>query len=322
MINTTWFIFDHAPRLSRVEFGESPTRGAGTDHADHMLDGPFRGTEARTRGLLTRGELYGPRFRRLFPDVFAPAELEPTLLIRSMAAYLLVEGIGGVLGGYSAARLSDIDCAPHTAVAEVLVPRYVRARPDLAVRFGTPAESDIATVRGCRVTTPLCTSWDLGRRLPLVEAVVALDALAHGGAFDPAELLVRRTERPGARGSRGLDAAVALADPRAESPMETRLRLAIVQAGLPRPEVQYRVMDDDGYPLTRVDLAYPDVRLALEYDGEHHFDRRQGERDRRRDSLLAGCGWETMRLTSNDMGPELPHTVRQITDLRAFRARR
>jgi hypothetical protein len=287
-----------------------------------MLDGPFRGTEARSRGLLTRGELNGPRFRRLFPGVFAPADLEPTLLIRSPAAYLLVEKIAGVLGGYSAARLLDADWAPYAAPAEVRVPRYVRARPDLAVRFGTAAESDVTTVRGCRVTAHLRTSWDLARRLPLVEAVVAVDALAHGGAFDPSELLARRAGEPGARGSRRLDAIVALADPRAESPMETRLRLALLHAGLPRPAVQYRVLDEDGFPLARVDLAYPDVRLAIEYDGEHHFDRRQGERDRRRDSLLAGYGWATMRLTKGDMGWELPHTVRQIADLRAFRARR
>ena len=175
-----------------------------------MLHGPFRGADARSLGLVTLSELYGPRFRRLLPDSFAPADLDPTLLLRSMAAYLPVEKIGGVLGGYSAARLSDIDSAPDTAVAEVLVPRYVRARPDLAVRFGTPAGSDIATARGCRVTTILRTSCDLARRLPLVEAVVAVDALARGGAFEPPRLLARRTESPGARGSRRLDAVVEL----------------------------------------------------------------------------------------------------------------
>ncbi|MDT7665517.1 MAG: hypothetical protein QOD04_5073, partial [Pseudonocardiales bacterium] len=60
------------------------------------LDAPFRGSEARALGLVGRGELYGPRFVRLFPDVFAPVALEPDLAVRSLAAYLLVRDRGGV----------------------------------------------------------------------------------------------------------------------------------------------------------------------------------------------------------------------------------
>lgn len=68
-----------------------------------------------------------------------------------------------------------------------------------------------------------------------------------------------------------------MADPRAESPMETRLRL--VRAGLPRPDVQYRVVNEYGIVLVRVDLAYPSARLTIEYDGSEHYTRRRGERD-------------------------------------------
>ena len=57
-------------------------------------DGPFRGSAAVTAGLLTRGVLRGPRFQRLFPDVYAPAHLENDLLLRSRAAGVLIAGTG------------------------------------------------------------------------------------------------------------------------------------------------------------------------------------------------------------------------------------
>lgn len=84
------------------------------------------------------------------------------------------------------------------------------------MRYGRAEGADVAEALGCRVTSPPRTAWDLARRLSLVEAVVAVDALAHGATFAPAELLVRR----GARRCRRVDRIVALADPRAESPME------------------------------------------------------------------------------------------------------
>jgi hypothetical protein len=87
----------------------------------------------------------------------------------------------------------------------------------------------------------------------------------------------------GARGCRRLASVVALSDPRAESPMETRLRVGLVGAGLAVPEVQYPIVDEHGFTLARVDLAYPAARLAVEYDGALHFDRRRAELDRRRE---------------------------------------
>ncbi|MDT7683966.1 MAG: hypothetical protein QOG57_4276, partial [Pseudonocardiales bacterium] len=213
------------------------------------LDAPFRGSEARALGLVGRGELYGPRFVRLFPDVFAPVALEPDLAVRSLAAYLLVRDRGGVLAGYSAARLLGADCAPRNAPAEVLVPGYVRAHRGLRIGYAWVPEPDVTLAAGCRVTTAPRTGWDLARRLPLVEAVVAVDALAHRTAFDPADLLARRAGEPGARGCRRLASVVALSDPRAESPMETRLRVGLVRAGLPVPEVQYPIVDEEGFTL-------------------------------------------------------------------------
>jgi very-short-patch-repair endonuclease len=111
---------------------------------------------------------------------------------------------------------------------------------------------------------------------------------------------------------RGLDEVVALSDSRAESPPETRLRVLLRRAGLPAPEVQYRVEDEHGFVVARVDLAYPAAKLAIDYDGSTHFDRRQTDRDRDRDLELGDLGWDTMRFGSLDLETG-PQTVRRVT---------
>jgi len=283
-----------------------------------MLTGPFRGDEALAAGTVTRNELYGPRFRRLFPGVFVPAGLAVDFAVRTRAAYLLVKDRGGVLAGYSAALLLGADCAPRNAPAEVLVPSDARGHPGLRVRRDRLAESERTVVAGCRVTTAARTAWDLARRLPLVEAVVATDALARLGPFAPADLLARRLAEPGARGSQRLPEVVGLCDHRAESPMETRLRLALVRGGLPRPEVQFPVRDAHGFTLARVDLAYPPARLAIEYDGAWHLDRRRWSLDRERDITLAAEGWQTLRFGPDAI--DMWQTVRRVADLLTLRA--
>ncbi|MDT7749539.1 MAG: hypothetical protein QOD96_3201 [Pseudonocardiales bacterium] len=300
-----------------------------------MLGAPFRGTEALAAGLLTRARLYGPRYRRVYPDVYLPADRELDLATRSRAAYLLVRDRGGVLAGYAAAAVLGVDCAPDDAPAEVLLATNSRPHPGLLIHRGTATGADLTVVGDVRVTSPLRTAWDLARRLPLVEAVVVVDALAGGdpaagtgavtgggavaGGFAPAELLARRAAEPGARGSRRLAEAVALADPRAESPPETRLRVALVRAGLPRPEVQFPVLDEYGFELARADLAYPAAKLAIEYDGSTHFEPSRARRDRERDGELAGIGWQTLRLAADDVSIGMLQTTQRVARLLELR---
>jgi very-short-patch-repair endonuclease len=285
-----------------------------------VLDGPFRGSVAVQRGLLTRGQLYGPRYRRLLPDVYVLVGTKLDLTTRSRAAYLHVAPRGGVLAGYSAAELLGRGCALRRVSAEVLVPRDVRRRSDLLVRRGTVPRSEVVSAGGCRVTCPVRTAWDLARRLPLVDAVVAVDALARRRSptdpgFDLDGLLAYRAAAPGARSCRVLDRVVALADRRSESVLETRLRLNLVLGGLPVPDVQYRVHDDYGFVLARVDLAYPSARLAIEYDGETHFTPTRSRADRQRDLTLADLGWHTMRLTYDDVDGDPPRTRQRVATL-------
>jgi hypothetical protein len=292
-----------------------------------MVAGPFRGSAAIGCGLVTPNRLRGPRYRRLFPDVYLPRSTEPPdLATWSRAAYLLVEHRGGVLGGYSAAVLLGADCAPAHAPAEVIVPGGQRAHPGLRVHRGEVTGDDRWQVGGCAVTSPERTAWDLARRSDLVEGVVALDALVRvrvpGTArFVPADLLARRDREPGARGCRRLGRAVALADPRAASPMETRLRLLLILAGLPAPMVQYPLVDEQGVPVVHFDLAYPDERLAIEYDGRAHRLREFSADDRWRDNSIGDRGWHTMRFGWEDVMVSRRRTIALVRNQLALRAR-
>jgi very-short-patch-repair endonuclease len=247
-------------------------------------------------GQVTKAMLRGPRFIRLFPDVYVSAAAEVDHRLLSSAAFELVAGGGGVLAGLSAATVLGADVAARNAPAEVLVAAHIRPHPRLKVRRGVAIGADRWTVRGVAVTSPLRTAWDLGRGPDLVDAVVAVDALAARGGFAPHDLLRRRDTSAPVRGCRRLDRVVALADPRAESPMESRLRLLLVTAGLPAPAVQHELVTERGL-VARFDLAYPEVKLALEYDGRGHVD----DIDRRRDIRTGRLGWFTARFTASDI---------------------
>jgi len=79
-----------------------PHRRAAVGHAEAVDDQALRGSVAVAGGSHTWAQLRGPRFRRVFPDVYVPAETPESLHSRSVAAYRLVADRGGVLAGYSA----------------------------------------------------------------------------------------------------------------------------------------------------------------------------------------------------------------------------
>jgi len=160
----------------------------------------FRGSEAIRAGLVTPAQLRGPRFQRLFPDTYVRrTEKPPTLAERSAAAYIHARG-RGVLSGYSAAEMVRASCGPADAPAELTMPGGGRSRPGLLVHRDRLLADEVQTCCGMPVTTPLRTAYDLVRRLDLIEAIVALDAFAGRGCFDPADVLRLAERHPGARG--------------------------------------------------------------------------------------------------------------------------
>ncbi len=260
------------------------------------LDGPFRGSTAVAAGLLTRGVLRGPRFQRLFPDVYAPAHLENDFMLRSRATGVLVAGRGAV-AGYSAAELLGASSGPPDASAEVLLtaPLCQSYRcTGLRVHRDRSAPDEIIRVAGVAVTTPERTAFDLARWAPtLTERVAAVDALAHHRRVDVADVRVLRHRHLGARHCGEVAEVLRLTDRRAESPMESRARMALVLGGLPPPAVQHPVVvRGRRYYL---DLAYPDLKVAVEYDGADHRTQQRARRDLEREAALVSAGWRILR---------------------------
>ena len=281
----------------------------------------FRGSRAVAAGLVTPDRLRGPRFQRLLPDVYARACPDPPgLLLRSLAAYRLVEG-HGVLSGYSAAALLDAACAPpsHTPAEVTVVGGGLRGRFGLVVHRDTLLPDEITQVGDVRCTTPLRTAFDLARRADRDDAVVAVDRLANRHRFHPERLAEYCIRHRGRRGVGRVSEVLALATPYSGSPMETRLRLLIVAAGLPPPHVQWVVQDVATRTAVWLDLAWPELMIGIEYEGGVHTESGRVLRDIGRHTRLVDRGWAIYRYTKLDMYAERDRIVAELT--RARRAR-
>lgn len=260
-----------------------------------MLDRPFRGSDAVAAGLVTPGELRGPRFRRLLTGIYVLADVEDDLTLRALAAAVAVRG-RGVVSGWSAAELLGASCGPKNALPEVIVPGgSVRSRPGIVVSADMLATDEVTAVRAVPVTTPLLTAFHLACRKPIVEAIVAVDALAHKFEFAPEAVLRMARSHLGARRTGQLPEVVRRANPLADSPMETRIRVAIEDAGLVLPVLQHVVGP------YKLDMAYPKIKLAIEYDGREHLTQERAMRDLRREAYLTAAGWRILRFRARDV---------------------
>ncbi|WP_433127588.1 endonuclease domain-containing protein [Micromonospora sp. CA-240977] len=158
---------------------------------------------------------------------------------------------------------------------------------------------------------PARAAWETAVWLDPVRAVGVVDSLIGQGLTDRdtlADLAIRNADRPGGRRARWL---FDLADGAAQSPPESHLRVRLVLGGLPRPVVQHPVRLPEGLVL-RPDLAWPEFRVAVEYDGQWHSDADQLHRDRRRLNLLVGAGWLVLHVTSRRLHGEFPAVLREV----------
>jgi hypothetical protein len=278
----------------------------------------FRGSTAVRQGLLTTKQLRSSAWRRLRQDVYADAALiVDHRLLTSAVGLVLPQGAG--FCGLSAAVLWGVpEVASPLDPVEVVLPEGRRWHPGDGVRVRRSSEPvRLEQVGRWRCTGRLNTAVELIRRGSEDDAVVLLDRLLVAGMVQLEDVrdAVARLSR--GRGSGQARRVAALAVAFAESPQETRLRLVLVRAGLPTPVAQFRVFDDEGF-VARVDLAYPDLRIAIEYDGLWHAERRAFLDDRRRLNRLVAAGWTVVHVTVEDLRrPE--RLVARIRRLRASR---
>jgi very-short-patch-repair endonuclease len=267
---------------------------------DRLRRRVFRGSWAVRCGLLTPGQLRGPAWRQLFKDVYADRAVEITHALRARAAASLVVP-GAVVTGLSAAVLWGVDLAGVDDDVELAVPpgAHPRRIPGVRVRRCLLPDTFVRERAGVLVTTPEATALRIAIVLPTDDAVAAIDRLVVERVvnLERFRALAAAGRGPGAARAR---LVAALADGLAQSPQETRLRLLLHRSRLPNPVAQHRIRDSSGF-VAKVDFAWPEKKVAVEYDGLWHADPKQFALDRQRLNRLQAAGWTVVFVTAADL---------------------
>ncbi len=231
--------------------------------------------------------------------------------------------------------------ASHLTAAELLdLPRRMKKepsemfhiiRPEGAAHLNRPHvvvhrmklyEDEITTLNGIRLTTPERTWLDLAETLSVDELVVAGDHCVRmprpefEGRDEPlctvADLQRMIDRHKGKRGVRKAKEAIQLIRVGSDSPQESLLRLAIVRAGLPEPELNVPVPASDGGRLIQPDLSYRKYKIGVEYEGEGHGEEAQIVRDIARSERYDELGWTEVRISKRHMVNDAKPAVAKV----------
>jgi very-short-patch-repair endonuclease len=261
----------------------------------------FLGSEALATGRVNRYQL-SRKCQRVFPDVYAV--LGPlTLQDRTVGAWLW-SGRRATITGKAAAALHGSRWVDSDVPVELNFGNNRSPRGIISGRETLPA-AEITSRGGLPVTSVPRTAFDLARRGTLRRAIADLDALGNATRLSIDDVLAIAERHPHLRGLRRVGDVLDSVDDGAQSPQETYLRLTLIGAGFPRPQTQIPVARPDGrwYYL---DMGWPDIKVAVEYDGEHHrTDRPRYFGDVERLEYLASIGWIVLRVLADHRPAEI-----------------
>lgn len=283
-----------------------------------LRGGPFRVRDALRRGV-SPGRLRARDLARPFHGIRAPGvpssaegrarALAPRLRKDQVFSHQTAAGILGIPLPHGLER------DPRVHVTTIGTDQALRVRG--AIGHRTRAGRVRTVFSGtAQLTHPADTFVMLGPLLSLDELIVAGDALVGWLGWCTIEELVsavRRHRR--SRGLRTVRAALREIRPGSRSPGETRLRLVLTRGGLPEPALNHDVVED-GRWVACVDLAYPDARIAIEYESDlHRTDARTFRKDLTRGELLKDVGWWLVRATADDVDVLAEAFVRRVRRL-------
>jgi hypothetical protein len=267
----------------------------------------FVGSEALDRNEVTKGQLRW-RYRAIYPDVYTPRIAAPSLYANTVGAWLW-SGRRGPITGRAASAMHGAKWVDAKTPIELLW-RNNRPPDGIITRNEHFTCDDVMEIDAMAVATPQRTAYDLGRYLARDEAVIHLDALSRATGLAAEHVAPMMERYKGARGIRGLRTALDLMDGGAQSPKETWLRLLLIDAGYPRPQTQIPVLDADGYEFAFLDMGWEDVKIAVEYDGEHHrTDQGQYRWDVKRLRKIQEHSWHHVKVIAGDRPWEILQRV-------------
>ena len=288
-------------RLARVPAPQRGRMPTPNPVPDHLLREPFRTAAAREVGV-SAWQLRGTRYTSPFHGVHRVGD-SSALIDRCRAALLVVDG-PLVFSHQTVAQLLALPAPKDNDVVHVTVQpeRTAPRHRGMVGHVRAFTSADTATHVGLPVTTPARLLVDLAATLRRPLLLALGDAILRGHHATVAELRAALNRRLGGRGVRRALDLLAILSAAAESPMESVLRLLILDAGLPSPEVNVNIYDAFGRLLARADLLFRAAKVIVEYDGDQHrTDRVQFARDVRRGSELAASGYLVLRFTASDV---------------------
>jgi hypothetical protein len=249
-------------------------------------------------------------FKQVFRSVWVRRDgIDDDTRIR---AALAIHPEGAFASHFSAARLLGLPVPDHAFEhVTVLKPEDRRYRPEVKPHV-TTREREPIEVRGIPTTDALTTFIQLAGVLSLLDLVILGDALIRKFRLTPEQLVLacrKSKDYYAGLASRG----AALVREGVDSVMETRLRLLLVLAGLPEPEVNVIVYHEDGRWKRRFDLCYPRIKLIIEYDGRQHVDRiGQWNSDLERREEFDDEGYRILVVTAKGLFVEPGRTIQRV----------
>lgn len=237
------------------------------------------------------------------------AAQEPNLLGR-LAALDMFIGQPAVVCMGTAATLYGFD-TENTIAVHVLDPG-VRLRPTVGLMVHQRTGAPLQRIAGRLATTPAWTAVEVARQLRRPRALATLDAALGSMRCSRTQIETALVQQRGRRGIVAVRELLPFADGRAESAMESEARLVMIDHGLPLPELQYPIHGCDG-ELWRVDFAWPEARLAAEYESiDWHAGRNDMLRDKTRWGKIQELGWTIIPIVIHDVRREPNRLAKRI----------
>lgn len=270
---------------------------------------PFTHADAVAAGI-SPSRLRTRAYRRLFHGVYVDSSAVTTAHLRARAALKLFPD-GAWASHATAARIHDVPL-PAIADEHVSVGEARHRRHHRGVRTHVCGSAEVMVVAGVRVSSACQMFVELAGLVGLVDLVVVGDHLVRRGTVT-VEQLVAFCAGSRHRSARRARAAASYVRERVDSPMETRLRMLLVLAGLPEPRVNLEVRTGDGTLLRRYDLTYPEARAIVEYDGRQHIEREENwESDLDRREAIDDDEWRILVVTAKGIYRHPGRTVDRV----------
>ena len=269
-------------------------------------------TTAQLLAILTRSQLdtriANGHLVKVWPGVYS--RVEPDTSIRLRGVDLRAgERVAMCLGTAAAAYGFDTE---DVIDLHVLNPQGHQLRNSDGLFVHRRDGAPITEVDGRLATAPSWTAIEVARSLRRPRALATLDAALRSRTCDARQLCAAAAQQAGKRGIVMTRELIPLARVEAESPMESEARLAMIDGGVPPDVLQYEVVDRSGR-MWRVDFAWPDRKVAVEYDGfDWHSDPDAFRKDRQKRAALHEIGWSLVSIVFDDVRHRTRDMLRRI----------